>query len=169
MSDSEFAPETESATVPPAPLPPERLVPGLLLSLLAIPLGIVAFGLLSGFGYIVALAGIGVAAAAFFLYRLGSGGRVSIGGAVAVGAVTIVGIVGGVAGARAVTLAQSLATTYGLDVWQVLFAADFPSRVADVFSTPGYLAFLAQQAALPLIVGVIGCVTLVRGALRDTQ
>ncbi len=152
-------------TVPPPPRGPERVLPGALLSLLAIPAGIVVFAFVWNLGFVSAVVGFGVAAAAFFLYRLGSGGRISLVGAAVVSVVTLAGVVLAVLGARAFTLAQGLAVTYGLDVWQVLLAADFPARIAGVFGTPGYVGFLAQLGALPLVFAAIGCFTLLRGAL----
>jgi hypothetical protein len=164
-----YAAPPAPAPAPVVPLPPENVVRGLLLSLLTIPAGILVFVLVWQLGIVAGIVGFGVAALAFFLYRLGSGGRVSVAGAVIVPVVTLVTLVLAILTARVVDLANGLARTYGLEFWQVLLAADFPGRVVSVFSTSGYLGFLAQNLALPVIFGLVASVAFLRPALKASK
>jgi hypothetical protein len=157
------------AAAPVVPLPPENVVRGLLLALLAIPAGVLVFVLVWQLGIVAGIVGFAIAAFAFFLYRLGSGGRVTLPGAVVVPVVTLVTLVLAILAAQAFDLASGLARTYGLEVWQVLLAADFPSRVARVFSTAGYLPFLAQSIALPVVFGLVACIAFLRPALKASK
>jgi hypothetical protein len=86
-------PET-SAPVPtpaePAVLPAENLLKGTLFSLLIIPAGVLAWGLVAAFGYISWIVGAGIVFGALALYRYGSGGRISFGGAARVSVVMLI-------------------------------------------------------------------------------
>jgi hypothetical protein len=86
-------PET-SAPVPtpaePAVLPAENLLRGTLFSLLIIPAGVLAWGLVAAFGYISWIVGAGIVFGALALYRYGSGGRISFGGAARVSVVMLI-------------------------------------------------------------------------------
>src|SRR4051794_4172904 len=70
-------------------LPPEDVIRGTLFALIAVPLGIAVWLLIWGIGFIASIVAFGVAAAAVFLYRFGSRGRVSLPGAVIVTVITL--------------------------------------------------------------------------------
>ena len=74
----------------PVALPPENVTRGLLFSLIALPLGVILFVIIWNLGYVASIVGFAIAFAAFFLYKKGSGGRISVRGALLVGAVTLV-------------------------------------------------------------------------------
>ncbi|MGV3711994.1 hypothetical protein [Pseudolysinimonas sp.] len=166
LSPDAYAAQVAASAVP---LPPENVVRGLLLSLLTVPAGIIVFVLVWQLGIVAGIVGFGVAALAFFLYRLGSGGRVTFRGAIIVPVLTLLTLVLAIFSARTFDLAKGYAQSYGLEVWQVLLAADFPSRVVSVFSTSGYLAFLAQNLALPVIFGLIASFAFLRPALKASK
>ncbi len=75
---------------PPVVLPPENVTRGLLFALIALPLGVILFVIIWNLGYVASIVGFAIAFAAFFLYKKGSGGRISIRGALLVGGVTLV-------------------------------------------------------------------------------
>jgi hypothetical protein len=60
---------------------PENVLGGAILSLLAIPVGVIALTLLWSIGFVASIVGFLVAFAAFWLYRRGSGGAISRSGA----------------------------------------------------------------------------------------
>ncbi|MET4780401.1 hypothetical protein [Glaciihabitans sp. UYNi722] len=76
--------------IPARELPPENLVRGTLFALLAVPIGVVLWVVIWSFGFVSAIAAFAVAAAAAWLYRKGSGGRVSTKGAVLISGVVLV-------------------------------------------------------------------------------
>ena len=88
--------ETPAAPTPaPTPatfklLPPENRLRGTLLALLIIPAGIIVWVIVWAIGFIAGIVGIGVALGALALYRLGSGGRISLNGALRVSIITLV-------------------------------------------------------------------------------
>jgi hypothetical protein len=74
----------------PAVLPPENRTRGTLLALLIIPAGIIVWTVIWSIGYVSGVVGIGVALGALWLYRRGSGGRISLNGAVRVSLIILV-------------------------------------------------------------------------------
>ncbi len=63
---------------------------GTLLALLIIPAGIIAWVVLWQFGLIASIVALGIAIGALWLYRIGSGGRISRTGAIRVTIITVV-------------------------------------------------------------------------------
>ena len=86
MSD---APYVAPAQEPTPVLPPENVGRGLLFSLIAVPVGVILWTVIWAIGIISALVAFAVAAGAVWLYRKGSGGRVSFKGVIVIGVVTL--------------------------------------------------------------------------------
>lgn len=151
------APPAPAAAVPaPVVLPPENIVRGLLLALITLPAGIVAFSVIYSLGFIASIVALGVAAAAFFLYRVGSGGRVSTIGAVIIAAVTVVTLVLAFLVAQYVSIAVALSGVYGVSWFEVLFAREFPGIAADILADPSVSSGVASDAGLTLLFGLLG-------------
>jgi hypothetical protein len=163
-----FAVPAQSA-VPVQPLPPENLVRGLLLSLLAVPAGILVFVLIWNLGFIASIVGFGVAFAAFFLYRLGSGGRVSMRGAIVIAAVTIVTLVLAFIAAEVFTVAGEIARVNQVSVTEVLTSPELFGFVVSVLTGPEVIGALAGDAVMTLLFGAIGCFAVLRGAFREAK
>ena len=72
-----------------APEAPENVLRGFLFSLIVVPVGVVAWVLIWELGFVASVVAFGIAAATVWLYRRGSGGKVSPRGAIAIVAVVI--------------------------------------------------------------------------------
>jgi hypothetical protein len=152
--------ETPQAAAP--ALPPENVPRGTLMTLLIIPAGIIVWVLLWQFGVVASLVAFGMAIGALWLYRFGSGGRISRAGAVRVTVITIAGLL--------------LAFLAGL-VWDVLpmyanqrnltwIDALTDGRFWDFFgnaveNSAGDVVF---QLILALVFGALGCFSVLRTA-----
>lgn len=109
-------------------LPSERVAKGALLSLLAIPVGVLLSALIWKLGFVASLSGVVVAAGAAVLYARGSGGRVRKGIPVIV-AVIVIGI------------GASFFAAVAVDLWDV-----FPQLDPEIASTyPGRGSFVANN------------------------
>jgi hypothetical protein len=147
-------PPVPAAAAAPA-LPPENLVRGLLLTLLIIPAGVFVFSLLWSVGFISALVGFGVAFGAYFLYRLGSGGRVSMPGAIVVTVVTVVTLVL----AFLIAIAADVAHITHVSIPEALFGPHLASAIGAN----------ALNALITVGFGVLGCFTVLRNAFREAR
>lgn len=163
--------ESSVAPLPPAapPLPAENVLRGFLLSLLVVPAGVLVFVLIWNLGFIASIVGFGVAFGASFLYRFGSGGRVSKRGAILVTAVTVVTLVLSFLAAVVVTRATEIARVNQVGVPEVLTSPEFGRILAENFASPGFLGSLAGDAAMTLLFGAIGCFAVLRQAFRAAQ
>lgn len=137
------------------PLPPENVLRGSLLSLLAIPAGIIVFVLIWNLGFVSAIVGFGVALAASFLYRFGSGGRVSIRGAVTVTVVTV----GTLVLAFLIAMAADISRISGDSLLESLFG---PYLVPAIAAN-------GLNALLTIGFGVLGCFTVLRNAFQQAR
>jgi hypothetical protein len=167
--ESSVTPPAEPFAVAAPPLPPENLVRGLLLSLLAIPAGILVFVLIWNLGFIASIVGFGVAFAAFFLYRLGSGGRVSMRGAIVIALVTVVTLVLAFIAAEVFTVAGEIARVNDVPVTEVLTTPELLGFVVNVLTSPEVAGALAGDAVMTLLFGAIGCFAVLRGAFREAK
>lgn len=162
---------TPAAPVAPAapPLPPENLVRGLLLSLLTIPVGIIVFSVIYNLGFIASIVALGVAFAAFFLYRLGSGGRVSMRGAVVIALVTIVTLVLAFIVAQYTVIAVALAGVWGISWVEVLTSPEFPGIAGEILADPTVSGEVAGDAAFTFIFGLLGCGAILFNVFRAAR
>ena len=159
-------------SLPPEPaplLPPENLVRGLLLSLIALPAGVLVFTLIWNLGFISAIVGFGVAFAAFFLYRHGSGGRVSLRGALVVTLVTVGTLIAAFIFANISDIATVYSQESGLSWFEVLASPGFLSLALEIIFSPEGLAAIGGDAAITLLFGVLGCFTVLRGAFKEAR
>lgn len=166
---SEDAAAAETPVAPVTPLPPENFVRGLLLALLAIPAGIAAYLVVWNLGFIASIVGLGIAFAALWLYRLGSGGRVSMRGGVVITVITL----------------GTLALAFFLgEVWDyVAFVMGETGMTAqEVLAVPGFWDFFAQDMAIPevasavtgdaimaTIFGLLGCAGVLVNVFRSAK
>jgi len=162
---------TAAAPVAPAapPLPPENLVRGLLLSLLTIPVGIIVFSVIYNLGFIASIVALGVAFAAFFLYRLGSGGRVSMRGAVVIALVTIVTLVLAFIVAQYTVIAVALGGVWGVSWVEVLTSPEFPGIAGEILADPTVSGEIAGDAAFTFIFGLLGCGAILFNVFRAAR
>jgi hypothetical protein len=158
ISENESTPTPPEAepVAPVAPvLPPENFVRGSLLALLAIPAGIIVFVLVWNLGFVSAIVGFAVAFAASFLYRFGSGGRVSIRGAVVVTAITVG------------TLVLAFLIAIASDISQIrhesLLESLFGPYLLPAVGANGLSAVLA------IVFGLLGCFTVLRTAFQQAR
>lgn len=154
-------------TEPVAPQGPERVVRGLLVSLIVIPLGIAVFTLVWNLGFISALVGFAVAFGAFFLYKVGSGGRISLRGALVITLVTLVTLLLAYPFASIVSpFANHLAATQGYAWFGLVIDPTF-----WVYAINDRMPFLGGDfllnGGLTLLFGGIGCFSLLRGVFQS--
>jgi hypothetical protein len=157
------------AAEPAAVLPPENVVRGLLLALIALPAGVIVFTLIWNLGFISAIIGFGVAFAAFFLYRLGSGGRVSLTGALVVTLVTVVTLILAFVFANVSDIANVYAQEFGLSWFEVMGSPGFVPEALGLIFSPEGLSAIGGSAAITLLFGVLGCFTVLRGAFKEAR
>ena len=157
------------AAAPSAVLPPENVLRGSLLALLALPAGVIVFTLIWNLGFISAIIGFGVAFLAFFLYRLGSGGRISMKGAAIITAITLGTLIVSFIFANVSDIATVYAQTFGISWIEVMLAPDFAPIAFSVLTSPEGLAAIAGNAALTLLFGALGCFTVLRGAFKEAR
>jgi hypothetical protein len=161
IPENESVPASPGEPVPPAAapvapvLPPENFVRGTLLALLAIPAGIIVFVLVWNLGFVSAIVGFAVAFAASFLYRFGSGGRVSIRGAIVVTAITVG------------TLVLAFLIAIASDISQIrhesLLESLFGPYLLPAVGANG-LSFV-----LAIVFGLLGCFSVLRAAFQQAR
>lgn len=155
------------AEIPAAPQGPERVLRGFLLSLLVLPAGVLLFTLIWNIGFVSALVGFAVAFGAFFLYRFGSGGRISIRGAILITVVTLVTLLVAYPFATIISpFANHLAVTQGYVYWGLIVDPTFWSYAIAERSTSLPSNF-ALYFILTLVFGGLGCFSLLRNAFKQ--
>lgn len=162
------APAPETA-VPTAVLPPENVVRGLLLALITVPLGVIAFSIIYSLGYIASIVALGVALVAYFLYRRGSGGRVSTVGALVVAGVTIGTLVLAFIVAQYVAVAVALGDVYGMSWFEVLTAPEFGSVAAEILADSEVASGIVGDAIFTAVFGLLGCGAVLFNAFRAAR
>ena len=161
IPENESAPASPGEPTPPvAPvlppvLPPENFVRGTLLALLAIPAGIIVFVLIWNLGFVSAIVGFAVAFAASFLYRFGSGGRVSIRGAVVVTAITVG------------TLVLAFLIAIASDISQIRHESLLESLFGP-YLLPA-VGVNGLNAVLTIVFGLLGCFAVLRTAFQQAR
>lgn len=156
-------------TFEPADRPPaENIARGTLFALVAVPAGVIVWVVLWNFGFIASIVGFGVAYAAMFLYRFGSGGVLSRTGAVRVAIVTIgtlllaffAGVVSDVLGVWTAETGESAVSS--------LVSPDFWTAFQSIIGMDGVAASYLPDFGLALLFGLVGCFGLLRRAFRST-
>jgi hypothetical protein len=140
-----------AAAAAPVVLPPENRIRGLLLSLIAVPVGVILFVIIWNLGYVASIVGFVIAFGAFFLYKKGSGGRISIPGALIVAAVTL----------GTLAIAFIIAETSDLASVGVTWAE--ASRI------PGFAGALLADVGMTALFGLIGSGAVVFTAIKESR
>ncbi|MDP9028441.1 MAG: hypothetical protein M3N46_12995 [Actinomycetota bacterium] len=145
----------------PSSLPSENLQRGVIVALIVVPLGIVAWDVLWSVGFVASIVAFGVAWASVRLYRLGSGGRITRPGAIAVTIITIATLVLAYVSGFVVDVVQAL-MKQGASVTEALAYPPFWGYVGQAMVTPQSLVSLLLAA----LFGALGCFSVLRGAFR---
>jgi hypothetical protein len=137
--------------VAPVVLPPENRIRGLLFSLIAAPVGVILFAIIWNLGYVASIVGFAIAFGAFFLYKKGSGGRISIPGALIVAAVTL----------GTLAIAFIVAETSDL--------ASVGVTWAEAARIPGFAGALLADVGMTALFGLIGSGAVIFTAIRESR
>lgn len=162
---SELNPSTRPVE-PPAVVPTGNLGRGTLFALATIPVGVVAWVLLWGMGFIASIVAALVAFLAVRLYVLGAG-RLSRPGALVVLAVTVVTLALAFVGGIAWDAATAVGEESGTGTWGLLVDPEFWSWFWAILpdALPEYGTDIAWAAGF----GALGSFTTLRGAFAGSQ
>ena len=148
-------------------LPSENVPRGTLLALLIIPAGIIAWVILWQFGLVASLVALGIAIGALWLYRMGSGGRISRMGAIRVTIITVAALLLAFLAGLVADVLPLYASQRNLDYISALTSGEFweffNHAVANNFSD------VAVQLVIALIFGALGCFSVLRTAFVQTR
>lgn len=149
----------------PSSLPSENLQRGVIFALIAVPLGVIAWDILWGVGFVASIVAFGVAYLASRLYRFGSGGRVTRNGAIAIAAITIGTLVIAFISGFAVDIVGEYSRITGASIPESLVSGRFWGIVfASMTTGPALISLL-----LAALFGALGCFSILRGAFRQTR
>jgi hypothetical protein len=146
-------------------LPSENLQRGVIFALIALPVGVIAWDILWGFGFVASIVAFAVAYLAFRLYRFGSGGRITRNGAIAVAIITIGTLIIAFISGFAVEFVGLYSQQYGTSIPEALVSPDFWSIVFRAITSPEALPSLALAA----LFGALGCFGTLRAAFRQSR
>lgn len=171
-SFEQTAARLEAASAPSTPatsaknLPTERLGRGLLFSLVIIPAGIILWVLIWQLGFISALVAFAVVIGATFMYRLGSGGRISLRGLIVIVAVTLVTLVLAFLSGMAADLAAFL----DISLLSAIGNADFWDTFAlNVFDNPALWADYTPTILISLAFAALGTFSVFRSVSQEAR
>ena len=147
--------------------PTEHVGRGAVLAALTIPVGVVAWVLVSSFGIVVGILAFGIAFAAYWLYQRGAGGVITRTGAWVVTVIVIVTILLGIFCGITFDLASDLATLQGTSPWTELASPNFGNEFSQDFGK----VFQANALfyVIALVIGALGSFRILRGAFRTTS
>ena len=149
-------------------LPPaENIVKGLLFALIAVPLGVVLWVVIWSFGFVSAIVAFAVAAAAAWLYRKGSGGRVSTKGAFLISGVVLVTLLLSFYAGLVTDFMRAAAEELGLSWIQALQHPFFWPIFNENFGA--ILNENLPNLIFALLFGVLGAFSVLRRAFTDTK
>jgi hypothetical protein len=137
------------------------------MALLIIPAGIIAWIILWQFGLIASIVALGIAIGALWLYRVGSGGRISRAGAVRVTVITVVALLLAFWAGLVSDALPFYANQRNIDYITALTSGDFWTlfnhAVANNFGD------VAVQFVIALVFGALGCFSVLRTAFVQTR
>ena len=146
--------------------PIEDVNRGTLVALLAVPAGIIVWTLIWSIGFIASIVTFGIALAATFLYRLGSGGTIGRAGAIRITIITLATVVLAIIAGLVADVAIGISQVADISPIDALTYPGF----GDVFSL--YLsqggASLYGSLAIAVVFGLLGCFSTLRGAFAAT-
>jgi hypothetical protein len=163
-------PEPTSASMPPVnppSLPPENVPRGTLMALLIIPAGIIAWVILWQFGLIASIVALGIAFGALWLYRFGSGGRISRTGAVRITVITVVALLLAFVGGLVAEVLPMYANQRNIDFVTALTSGEFWSFFGN--AVENNFGDIMVQFVIALIFGALGCFSVLRTAFVQTR
>jgi hypothetical protein len=153
--------------VNPASLPPENVPRGTLMALLIIPAGIIAWVILWQFGLIASIVALGIAFGALWLYRLGSGGRISRAGAVRITVITVVALLLAFVGGLVAEVLPMYANQRNIDFVTALTSSEFWSFFGN--AVENNFGDIMVQFVIALVFGALGCFSVLRTAFVQTR
>jgi hypothetical protein len=162
----------ESVPASPAPqnaaaLPAENVPRGTLMALLIIPAGIIAWVILWQFGLIASLVALGIALGALWLYRFGSGGRISRSGAIRVTIITVVALALAFLGGLVADVLPMFANQRNLNPVAALTSSEFWEFFSHAVGNNS--GDVIVQLVIALIFGALGCFSVLRTAFVQTR
>ncbi len=168
MTDS-TAPETGDLDTNPeehTAQPAERVVRGFLFSLAIIPLGVILWVVIWQLGYVAAFVALAIVLGAAFLYRLGSGGRVSMKGLFVILGVTVVTIVL----AFLAGVAADIASFLGMSLIPALGNGEFWDTFAiNIFDNPEMWAEYMPDIIMTVIFAAVGTVGVIWSIFKEAR
>jgi hypothetical protein len=163
-------PAPGSAVAPPPLESPysesERVIRGIALALLIIPIGVVAWTILWNIGFIASIVSWGVAAGALWLYRVGSKARVTRGAFWAIVAIVVVTVVLSLLAG----IFSDLASAVDVPLFEALTRSDFWRLFGEnVFDNPEMWQAYLPQVVLALLFAALGCFMTIRRLARESR
>ena len=147
----------------------ENIARGTFFALVALPAGVIVWVILWNLGIIASIVGFGVAYAAMFLYRFGSGGALSRTGAVRIALVTIGTLVVAFFAGVVSDVLGVWTTETGNDAMSSLVSPEFWTAFQQVIGLDGVAAGYLPDFGLALLFGAVGCFGLLRRAFRSSK
>lgn len=183
-SESALAPATQTSVEPavpaasPLPAPaesavatqavpgPERIGRGILLSLLIIPAGVIAWTIIWQLGFMSAIIAFGVALGGAWLYRRGSGGRMGVAGVISTIAVTLVTL----ALSFLAGIATDLAAFLEIDTWTAITSPEFwDLYFLNIFDNPDLWSELTGDILFALLFAALGTFSVFRNLAKSAK
>lgn len=163
------APGVQLPAAPAVPLPPENVLRGFLLSLVVVPVGIAIWLVVWNLGYIASIVALVIAFGAYFLYKKGSGGRISIRGALLVALVTVATIVLAFFAGQVSDVVTRISRSTGASWFEVLGWQGLGGEVVQTLTSPSFAPVVLGDAGMTALFGVIGCVGVIVTAFREAK
>lgn len=157
--------DTPEVTTPSQPS--ENVQRGTLMTLLIIPAGIIAWVILWQFGLVASIVAFGVAIGALWLYRFGSGGRISRTGAIRVTIITIATLLLSFLAGLVADVVPLYASQRNIDIVSALTSSEFWTFFNHALANN--IGNVAVPLILALAFGVLGCFSVLRAAFVQTR
>jgi hypothetical protein len=142
---------------------------GVLFSLVIIPAGIIVWGILWNFGFIASIVGWGVALGAMYLYRRGTGGRLTKASAILITVITVVTLCLAFFGGIVLDGLQGFSQASGISPFALFFNSQFWSSLFGILGEPGVLGSYTPDFLFALLFGALGCFQVIRSAFREAK
>jgi hypothetical protein len=152
----------------PSPSPVEHVGRGAVAALLVVPLGVTAWVLIANVGIFVSIISFAVAWGAFSLYRLGAGGVISRKGAVVVTIITLGTVLLSIFATIVAEVAIGLGKIAGVSPFAALLDDQFWPTFNHLMAVPEVQSGLVPDVLIGLAIGILGCFSTLRNALRAT-
>jgi hypothetical protein len=149
-------------------VPTENVLRGAIAALLIVPIGVTVWVLIGLTGWVVGFVSFGIAWGAFGLYRLGSGGIVGRRGAVVVTIVTLGTVCLAIFTNIVAQVAIGLGEGAGISALDAFFNDQFWPTFSFIIDQPDVQSELVPGILIGLAIGVLGCFSSLRNALRAT-